>query len=108
VRLDLAKGDSDFFPDTLNESLTRWIAELNTPGAKLPKVWRNFDEAEDLKTRSERDKNLVKKGSMPDVRYLNENYGGSWIRRSLLGSNLIGTSQNLLTAVSRKLREHLY
>jgi len=86
VRQELAKGDSDLLSDTLNESLVRWIVELNIPGAKPPKVWRDFEEAEDRKTRSEVDKNLTEMGFEADVQYINDTYGGKWKRKPVAGT----------------------
>jgi phage gp29-like protein len=82
VRLELAKGDSDLLSDTLNETLIRWIVELNLPGANPPKLWREFAEVDDLKIRSEMDKNLVDMGFEPDLQYINETYGGKWTKKA--------------------------
>ncbi|MCL2790110.1 MAG: DUF935 domain-containing protein [Desulfobulbus sp.] len=82
VRLELAKGDSDLLSATLNETLIRWMVELNVPGANPPKVWRDFGEGEDLKMRSETDKNLSDMGFEPDEAYINATYGGAWRRRA--------------------------
>ncbi|MDR2551442.1 MAG: DUF935 domain-containing protein [Desulfobulbus sp.] len=81
VRIELAKGDSDLLSDTVNETLVRWVVELNLPGAGPPKVWRDFAEEEDLKARSETDKNLSDMGFEPDERYVNETYGGKWRKK---------------------------
>lgn len=78
VRLELAQGDADLLSDTLNETLIRWIVEFNLPAANPPKIWRDFDEGEDLKTRSEMDKNLWAMGFVPDLQYINDTYGGKW------------------------------
>ena len=81
VRLELAKGDSDLLSDTINETIVRWIVELNLPNANPPKVWRDFAEGEDLKTRSEVDKNLGEMGFEPDEQYINDTYGGKWTKK---------------------------
>ena len=78
VRLELAKADSDLLSDTFNESLVRWIVELNMPGAAPPKIWRDFDEGEDLKTRSEVDVNITSMGYKAGLQYINDTYGGQW------------------------------
>lgn len=82
VRLELAKGDADLLSDTINETLIRWIVELNMPGANPPKFWRDFEEEEDLKTRSEMDKNLNDMGFEADEKYINDTYGGKWKRKA--------------------------
>ncbi|MDR3629102.1 MAG: DUF935 family protein, partial [Desulfocapsaceae bacterium] len=78
VRLELAKADSDLFSDTVNETLVRWIVELNLPSAEPPKIWRDFDEGEDLKTRSEVDVNVTSMGYKAGLQYINDTYGGEW------------------------------
>lgn len=82
VRIELAKGDADLLSDTINDTLMRWIVEFNLPGANPPKFWRNFEEAEDLKTRSEMDKNLSDMGFEADEKYINDTYGGKWKRKA--------------------------
>lgn len=59
VRLEISKADADLLCATLNETLVKWISELNFPGAALPKVWRDFEEDEDLNARAERDAKIV-------------------------------------------------
>jgi phage gp29-like protein len=63
---------------TLNKTLLAWITELNVPGAVPPQVWRDAKPSEDLKTRSERDKNLVEVGYRPTLEHITEAYGGEW------------------------------
>jgi phage gp29-like protein len=81
VRLELAKGDADLLCDTINESLIRWLVELNVPGADPPKVWRSFAEKEDLKSRAETDKIICDMGFEPGAEYINATYGGKWARK---------------------------
>lgn len=82
VRLAIAKADADLVSATLNESLVRWIVEINLPGAKPPTVWRDFEEVEDLNTRAERDKKIADMGFKPTLAYVTETYGGEWIESS--------------------------
>ncbi len=42
VRRDLAQADSDLLSATLNNTLVRWISEMNVPGATPPTVWREI------------------------------------------------------------------
>jgi phage gp29-like protein len=88
VRTELSKADGDLLSDTLNETLVRWIVELNLPGAGLPKVWRDFTEADDLKLRSERDKNLTEMGFEPDEQYISDTYGGKWVKKQAASPSL--------------------
>jgi phage gp29-like protein len=76
VRLELVKADSDILCATLNSTLVKWITMLNCPGATPPKVWRDCDEPEDLKTKAERDGILSKDvGITFTVGYFNREYG---------------------------------
>lgn len=78
VRLELVAADADLLSATLNRSLLTWITELNVPGAIPPKVWRDAQPSEDLKTRSERDRNLFTCGFRPTLKQVQEVYGGEW------------------------------
>ncbi len=82
VRIAIAKADSDLLSATIKNTIVRWIVELNYPGARLPDVWRDFSEAEDLDKKVERDKKLHDMGYEPsDIDYVNETYGGEWVKR---------------------------
>lgn len=78
LRLELVDADSDELSATLNDSLVAWDVELNMPGAKPPRVWREVEEEEDLKARAERDKVLFDMGFKPTLDYVRETYGGQW------------------------------
>lgn len=78
VRLELVAADADLLSATLNQTLLTWITELNVPGAIPPKVWRDAKPAEDLKARSERDRNLSVLGYRPTLASITEIYGGEW------------------------------
>lgn len=80
VRLELVQADSDLLSATLNSTLVPWITQYNVPGARPPKVWRQVKAAEDLKARSERDKNLFGIGFRPTLAQVQETYGGEWER----------------------------
>lgn len=84
VRVELAKADADLLCGTLNNTVVRWIVEFNMPGAGLPKVWRNFEEAEDLKTRAERDQLIYGLGYEPDEEYIRATYGEGWKKRTIV------------------------
>ena len=80
VRIAIAKADADLLSATINETLVRWIVEVNFPGAGLPTVWRDFEEGEDLDARVKRDQTLDQMGYRPSsVDQINETYGGDWI-----------------------------
>lgn len=75
----IAKSDADLICESWNRGPGRWWTELNFPGAAVPLVSRIFDEPEDLKSRSERDKNIVEAtGFRPTLANVTDTYGGSW------------------------------
>ena len=81
LRIELIKADADLLSATLQETLVAWIVELNMPGAKPPRVWREVTEETDLKAMAERDKLLVEMGFVPSEDYVRETYGGDWTFR---------------------------
>jgi phage gp29-like protein len=82
-RKEIARADADLLSGTLAETLVRWIVEYNTPGAALPKVWRDFEDPKDLVQRSEVDKTLYEMGYEPEsIDYINETYGGKWVKKT--------------------------
>lgn len=78
IRLELARADADLLTGTLQQTLAKWIVELNMPGAGIPRVWRKVEKQVDLKERSERDKNVKELGFKPTIEYINETYGEGW------------------------------
>lgn len=78
VRLELVQADADLLSATLNATLSPWLTAYNCPGAKPPKIWRQVKKAEDLKARSERDKNVHAIGFRPTLEQIQEDYGGKW------------------------------
>ncbi|WP_099068883.1 phage portal protein family protein [Nostoc linckia] len=75
VRKELTKADADLLSDTLNRTLIKWDVQLNLPEAKPPRLWRNFEEAEDLNGRSQRDKTLFDMGFKLKKEAVTEIYG---------------------------------
>ena len=78
VRLELVQADADLLSATLNGTLSAWLTAYNVPGARPPKIWRQVKKAEDLKARSERDKNIFALGFRPTLAAITETYGGEW------------------------------
>jgi phage gp29-like protein len=76
VRLDLVQGDSNLLNGTLNETLIKWICELN--GLAPCQVVRPVKEEEDLKALSETDKNVSEMGFKPSLTYVRSRYGDGW------------------------------
>lgn len=78
VRLDIVKADADLICMSLNATVVKWLVDFNFAGAAYPKVWRVVEEAEDLKSRSDRDKNVKDLGFKPSLEYIQETYGDGW------------------------------
>jgi phage gp29-like protein len=78
VRSDLIAADADLICSSFNRSVVKWLCEWNFPGAALPKVWREVEEPEDLKSRADRDKVLFDMGYKPTLKYVTETYDGEF------------------------------
>ncbi|WP_293766385.1 DUF935 family protein [uncultured Aquitalea sp.] len=90
VRLELVQADADLLSATLNATLSPWLTAFNVPGARPPKIWRQVKRPEDLKARSERDKNLAAIGYRPTLRQIQVDYGGEWEEIPPVGAGLAG------------------
>lgn len=95
VRTEVAKADADLMSDTLS-TLVSWIIGYNLPpGARSPKVYRVFEEEEDLNQRAERDTKIGELGFEPDDDYILRTYGPGWKRKTYVpppfGSPPFGT-----------------
>lgn len=80
VRLDLVQADSDLLSNTLNESLIKWICELN--GLAMCQVSREIAEEEDKKAESETDKNVAAMGFELSEEAVREKYGEGWSKKA--------------------------
>lgn len=78
VRMELVKADADLLSDTLTSTLSKWLVELNMPGAGVPRISRIVEEPKDLNARSERDERICKMGFKPTLEYITANYGEGW------------------------------
>lgn len=58
----VVKSDADLINESFIAGPAAWVTEWNFPGAKTPKVYRVFDEEEDLAARATRDKTLLELG----------------------------------------------
>lgn len=74
VRSDITAADADLICSSFNQSVVKWLCEWNFPGAAQPKVWREVEEAEDLKSRVDRDKVIYDMGYKPTLKYVTETY----------------------------------
>ena len=79
VLTSIAKSDSDVMCESWNRGPGTWFTQMNFPGAAVPQVSRIFDEPEDLKSLSERDKNIIEStGYRPTLAVIQDKYGGEW------------------------------
>lgn len=79
VLTSIAKSDSDVMCESWNRGPGTWFTQMNFPGAAVPQVSRIFDEPEDLKSMSERDKNIIEStGYRPTLAHVQDTYGGEW------------------------------
>jgi len=78
VRLEIVKADADLLSETLNRTIVSWIVQLNIPNANPPRVFRVFEEQEDLNSRVNRDKSLFDMGWKLKPDSLAEIYGDNY------------------------------
>ncbi|MEI9885925.1 MAG: DUF935 family protein [Rhizomicrobium sp.] len=82
VAEQVTKSDSDLQCASLTRGPLTWLRDWNYPEAKLPRVYRSFEESEDLDKRATRDKTIYDMGFEPTVEYVTETYGGEWTKRA--------------------------
>ena len=75
----LVDADCDLLSDALYP-LCRWITEINLPGARPPRIWREKPDEEDLNTRADRDGKVRSWGFEIDEQYVRDTYGDHWRR----------------------------
>ena len=75
VRKELCKADADLLSETLRDMLLRPLVEFNMPQAKVPNVYRVFDEQQDLNARATRDKTIFDFGYKLSLKKVLEVYG---------------------------------
>lgn len=79
VLLSIAKSDADVICESWNRGPGAWLTEFNFPGAAVPRVYRVFEDAEDLSDRAKRDKAISETtGFRPTLATVQETYGGEW------------------------------
>jgi phage gp29-like protein len=78
VREEVSKSDSDLLHASFRAGPVKWLTEWNFPGAVPPRVYRNFEQPDDLDKKAERDQRIVQMGFKPSLDYINETYGGEW------------------------------
>jgi hypothetical protein len=75
----VSQTDSDLVTESWERGPVTWLTEWNFPGAKVPKVYRDFSQAQDLKARVERDKVLKDMGYRLKPDRVVEIYGDDYL-----------------------------
>lgn len=75
VRVEVSKSDADLICETIDETVIRWLVDMNMPGAAYPTVTRDFSVPEDLDKRSQVDERLSKLGFKRTMESVTEIYG---------------------------------
>ena len=70
-----AKSDSDLLDESFTTSVATWLTNWNFPGAKVPIVYRDFGDSQDLKALAERDNILNQMGWRAKPDYIADTYG---------------------------------
>lgn len=77
---ELAAADARLLGATLSDTLLRWIVELNTPGAPVPRIVWNMADPHDLRKRAEIDSILHSIGIQLTEEGFRERYGEGYRR----------------------------
>lgn len=92
VLASIAKSDSDVMCESWNRGPGIWFTQMNFPGAAIPQVSRIFDKPKDLKSLSERDRNIIEStGYRPTLAHVQDTYGGEWEEKPQ--TQVVGTTQ---------------
>ena len=75
----IIKADSDVICESFNRGPVTWLTAMNFANARPPRVFRVFDEAEDLREKANRDKIIFETtGYRPTLGQIQASYGGEW------------------------------
>ena len=62
VREDIVAADADLVSESANRTWVRWLVDYVLFGAAYPRIYRDMDDPEDLRSRAERDEILARIG----------------------------------------------
>ncbi|QIM63700.1 portal protein [Pasteurellaceae bacterium Orientalotternb1] len=75
----IIKADADVICESFNRGPVAWLTKMNFANANPPRVYRVFDEPEDLTDKATRDKIVFETtGYRPTLAQVQESYGGEW------------------------------
>lgn len=101
VRLELTQADAELLAASLNESLVKWIVDLNMPGTAYPKLSWAVQQPDDLGARADRDAKIYQLGFKPTLKYITETYGGEWEERQVQAPPAVDPEQEDPTFAAR-------
>ncbi|HDR1165642.1 TPA: DUF935 family protein [Pasteurella multocida] len=75
----IIKADADVICESFNRGPVTWLTQMNFANARPPRVFRVFEEAEDLNEKAKRDKTIFETtGYRPTLAQIETSYGGEW------------------------------
>lgn len=74
----VAKGDADLLCESFMLGPAKWLTDWNHPGAKTPKVYRDFAETANLRALADQDDVLTRIGYRPTAKRVAEVYGDNY------------------------------
>lgn len=74
----VVKADADLLDESFILGPATWLTEWNFPGAKVPRVYRDFADVEDLTKRIDRDVKIQQLGYRPTADTITEVYGDGY------------------------------
>lgn len=75
----IVKADSDVICESFNRGPVKWLTMMNFVNANPPRVYRVFDEQEDLTDKANRNKTIYETtGYRPTLAQLESDFGGEW------------------------------
>ena len=75
----IVKADADMICESFNRGPVAWLTKMNFATAKPPRVYRVFEESEDLNQKAVRDKTVAEmSGYRPTLAQIQADYGGEW------------------------------
>ncbi|HDR1901046.1 DUF935 domain-containing protein [Pasteurella multocida] len=84
----IIKADSDVICESFNQGPVTWLTQMNFATAKPPRVYRIFEEMEDLTDKAKRDQIVFETtGYRPTLAQIEANYGGEWEKAEVESDN---------------------
>ncbi|HWC63971.1 MAG TPA: DUF935 family protein, partial [Rhizomicrobium sp.] len=82
VREEVSKSDSDLQCASFNNGPVKWLTEWNYPNAIPPRVYRTFEEPDDLEKAADTDTKIAALGFDPSEDYVRQRYGDHWVKKA--------------------------